>query len=180
MDFTKEIKHGRDLLYYVNTKLKNDTVFRSLESEDRFKEVSEMEEHKQFILAFPIVARYIIQLGMFSSKVFARYLTHMNTVKPTPEERTRCMKDEEQQMLWLNKQRGLYVKWLHINKSNNHSEAEAEEIYKQTVELLDSDTKKIFTIIKAEKEKIKIKDNNTAEEIRNNLIKTINERIQSE
>lgn len=177
MDFTKEIKHGRDLLYYVNNKLKSDNDFFSLDPEERFKLVSEMDEHKQFILAFPIVSRYIIQLGMFSSKVFEKYLKHMNTIKPTPEERSKCMNNEEEQMLWLNKQRALYVKWLHMDKSRNHSTAEANDIYNQTVELLDSDTKKIFKLINTEKQKMKVKDTKTADEIRANLIKTITTKL---
>jgi phosphatidylserine/phosphatidylglycerophosphate/cardiolipin synthase-like enzyme len=177
MDFKKEIKHGRDLLYYVNDKLRADSTFLALDSEERFKQVSELDEHKQFILAFPIVSRYIIQLGMFSSKVFEKYLTHMNTIKPTPEERSKCMNNEEEQMLWLNKQRALYVKWLHMNKSNNQNTSEANDIYNQTVELLDSDTKKIFALINSEKQKMKVKDNKTANEIRENIIKNISEKL---
>lgn len=142
MDFSKEIKAGKDILYYVNNRLKTDPEFFKLDSEVRYNEVSSMTEYKQFVQAFPIVSRYIIQMGVFSSKVFDKYLTHLNKIKPTTEERAQCINNNEEQMLWLNKQRALYVKWLHMEKTRNHNVHEANEVYTNTLNLLNQDTKK--------------------------------------
>jgi hypothetical protein len=181
MNFDHEVKTAKDLLYYVNNKLKTDQEFFKLESEKRYKQVSDMEEYKQFILAFPIVSRYIVQLGLFSSKVFKKYLTHLNTIKPTAEERALCINNNEEQMLWFNKQRALYVKWIHMEKTRNHDVNEANKVYNETVQLLNEDTKKMFKILNKEKEKIKQQDDKHSDELRQYLIQSLYEKnnIQS-
>ena len=177
MEFSTEVKAAKDILYYVNNRLKTDQTFFKLDSEQRYKEVSSMEEYKKFNSSFPIVSRYIIQLGVFSSKVFIKYLTHLNKIKPTPEERAACMNDNEKQMLWLNKQRALYVKWLHMEKTRNHNVEEANEVYHGTLNLLNEDTKKMFKILNKEKEKIKQKDSEYTDELRQQLINSFEKKV---
>ena len=176
MDFEFEVKSARELLQYVNDKLKNDNEFFKLDSEVRYKKVSEMNEYKQFILSFPIVSRYIIQLGIFSSKCFRKLLKHLNTVKPTPEERAKCINNNEEQMMWLNAQRALYIKWLHMEKSRNHNVEEANTIYQNTVKLLNDDTKKMFKIMEEEKEKAKQQESKYNDELKQHLLRTLTEK----
>jgi hypothetical protein len=173
MDYKDEVKAAKDILYYVNNRLKTDKDFFKLDIEERYKDVSSMPEYKQFALTFPIVSRYIIQLGQFSSKIFVKYLTHLNKVKPTAEERAQCVNDNEEQMMWLNKQRALYVKWLYAEKSRSHDSNESNKIYQETLNLLNEDTKKMFKILKEEKQKLKEKESEYMAELREKVINNI-------
>lgn len=140
-----------------------------LNTEDRIKILSNIEKYRDFTRKFPIVTRYLIQLGMFSSKAFKKYLKHLNNIRPTPEERDECKESHEKQCLWFNKHKAYYIKWLWEDKQKSKNQIELNKIYRESLEELNKDTRTFFKLIEIEKEKLKNKKNQNLNELKNEL-----------
>ena len=68
------INKAQSLLKYNRNKILNDTEYAKLTDQERIKYIHQNEEFKNFCKEFPIVSKYIIALGLFSSKAFNKYL----------------------------------------------------------------------------------------------------------
>jgi hypothetical protein len=142
-----------EMVEYNRNKLKSDIEYKKLTEEKRLEHIQKHPDFKEFYMAFPSVTTYAISRGIYSTKVFSRYIKYKFTTKPTEYERTELMNNPEGQKLWANHFYATYVKWLYAEKVPHCPQHELNQVYEETLKALNADTKKFFSTYEQEKEK---------------------------
>jgi len=146
-----QINIAQSILKYNRNKLLNDESYAKLPDQDRIKTIQSMEEYKEFCKQYPIVSKYIIALGLFSSKAFNKYLDWKANVRPSDYIRTKIINNPRQQELWKNKYiYGIYVKYLYQEKNKHCNLSEINKAYLLTVEALNSESNEFFDVYEKE------------------------------
>lgn len=145
---------AKKLLKYNRDSLLNNSEYSQLEIKERIRNIQKMPEYSSFCKTYPIVSKYIIAFGLFSSKAFIKYLNWKSNVRPSDEYRNKLINNPREQELWKNKYiYGIYIKYLYQEKNNHCNLNEINQIYLQTVYALNEETNEFFTLYEKELKK---------------------------
>lgn len=145
------ISKAQSLLKYNRNKILNDKDYANLSDQDRLKTIQQNEEYKNFCREFPIVSKYIVVLGLFSSKAFNKYLDWKSNVRPSDYIRSFLINNPREQELWKNKYvYGIYVKYLYQEKNQHSNLSDINKAYLLTVEALNQETTEFFNMYEKE------------------------------
>ena len=152
----KQIHAAQSILKYNRNKLLNDTEYANLDSKDRIMHIQQMDEYKEFCKQYPVVSKYIIALGLFSSKAFNKYLDWKSNVRPSDFIRNKMVNNPREQELWKNKYvYGMYVKYLYQEKNKHSNLSDINQAYLLTVDALNNETNEFFNMYEKELKNIK-------------------------
>lgn len=173
----KMVKYNRD-------RLKNEEGYRKLTEEQRLEHIQKHDEFKEFYRTFPSVTSYAISRGVYSTKVFKRYIKYKFTKTPTAEERMELMNNPEGQKVWGNHFYAIYVKWLYQEKNPHCSQTDANRVYTEILDALNKDTKKFFDTYEKEKKKFEQENqtllNERKEELKELFKKKLQDKLKTE
>jgi hypothetical protein len=145
------ISKAQSLLKYNRNKILNNKDYANLSDQDRLKTIQQNEEYKNFCREFPIVSKYIVVLGLFSSKAFNKYLDWKSNVRPSDYIRSKMINNPREQELWKNKYvYGIYVKYLYQEKNQHSNLSDINKAYLLTVEALNQETTEFFNMYEKE------------------------------
>lgn len=148
---------AKQLLKFNRENILNDSNYANLDITDRIKFIQNKEEFKTFCRTYPIVSKYIVAFGLFSTKAFTKYLNWKNTVRPSDSYRNELIQNQRKQELWKNKYiYSIYVKYLYQEKHPHSNLNDINKMYQESIELLNAETNNFFD--KYEKELSKIED----------------------
>lgn len=177
----KYIKEAQDLLHYNRTKLLNDENYKKLNEQERIKQIQSMEQYKNFCREFPIVSKYIIALGLFSTKSFNKYLDWKCNVRPAESIRNGMINNPRKQELWKNKYvYGVYVKYLYQEKNKHSNLSEINKAYLITVDALNTETNEFFNLYEKELKNIEETKLKYNEERKENIKKQLKLKLDKE
>jgi hypothetical protein len=165
----KEVKFGLDFYYDVLNNLRTNETFRNLDISKRMDKMLENPDYKEFNMKYPIISKLLVQAEQFHPKAFKKYLIHLNTIKPTKEERAECLGNPKKQMLWKNQIDAYYYKMLYLEQSNTHNMQEANRQYNFALENLNKETEQFFKIYEEEVKKRDQKKSKNVNELREEL-----------
>lgn len=152
----KCINAAQSILKYNRNKLSNDDNYIKLSDKERIIKIQSMDEYKEFCKEFPIVSKYIIALGLFSSRAFNRYLDWKSNVRPSDYIRNKMINNPREQELWKNKYiYGIYVKYLYQEKNKHINLPEINRAYNLTVDALNEETNAFFDLYEKELKSMK-------------------------
>lgn len=133
------------LLRKNREKIINDPNYANLDMPDRIKHMQNNEEFKLFCRTYPIVSKYIIAFGLFSTKAFTKYLNWKSTVRPSDSYRTELIQNQRKQELWKNKYiYSVYVKYLYQEKNPHANLNEINKMYQESINALNAETNEFF------------------------------------
>jgi hypothetical protein len=177
----KYIKDAQELLHFNRNKLLNDEEYSKLNEQERIKKVQSMEKYKNFCREFPIVSKYIIALGLFSTKAFNKYLDWKCNIRPSDNIRNNMINNPRKQELWKNKYiYGIYVKYLYQEKNNHCNLSEINKAYLTTVEALNKETNEFFDLYEKELKNIEETKLKYNEERKENIKKQLKLKLNKE
>lgn len=172
------IKTALDLLVYNRKKLKEDITYASLEIEDRISKAQ--ESFKEFCLEFPVVSKYIIAYGMFSTKAFVKYIDWKCKLRPSDKMRTKLAGNQREQERFKNKYiYGMYIKFLYADKNPKASLKEINGVYSENVNLLNKESDLFFDMYDSAKSEVEAKEKATRQERIEDLKKQLQKKINN-
>lgn len=164
------IDMAKKLLKKNKEKILNDANYANLNMLDRIKKMQNEEEFKIFCRTYPIVSKYIIAFGLFSTKAFIKYLNWKSTVRPSDSYRNELIQNQRKQELWKNKYiYSIYVKYLYQAKNPHVNLNELNKAYLESVELLNEETNSFFNKYELELSKIEETKKEYSEERKNRI-----------
>jgi len=167
-----------EMVEYNRNKLKNEKEYQELSEEKRLEHIQKHPEYQEFYRSFPSVTTYAISRGIYSTKVFKKYIKYKFTKTPTPEERAELMNNPEGQKIWANQFYAIYVKWLYAEKNPHCSKAELDSVYDNILSELNKEAKKFFATYEQEKEKYEQEKSNFHKERKDELKDLFKQRLQ--
>jgi hypothetical protein len=167
-----------EMVEYNRNKLKNDSGYLKLSEENRLAHIQKHPDYQEFYRAFPSVTTYAISRGIYSTKVFKKYIKYKFTKAPTPEERTKLMNNPEGQKIWGNHFYATYVKWLYAEKNAHCSQSELDEVYNNILDELNKEARKFFATYEKEKERYDNEKDNLNKERKTELKDLFKQRLQ--
>ena len=164
-------KLAKNLLKYNHDKLLNDTEYANLDMKGRIKYIQTLEDYKLFCRVYPIVSKYIIAFGLFSTKAFNRYLNWKSNIRPSDSVRTELINNPRKQELWKNNYvYAVYVKYLYQEKNKHVNLNDINRMYHDSAKSLNIETNEFFDLYEAEMKRIEETKNELTIE-RKNIIK---------
>lgn len=149
------INMAKELLNYNKEKILNDMNYANLDMFKRIKITQNEEKFKIFCRTYPIVSKYIIAFGLFSTKAFVKYLNWKSTIRPSDSYRGELIQNQRKQELWKNTYvYSIYVKFLFKEKNKHASLNEINEMYQESIRRLNEETNEFFDKYEKELEKI--------------------------
>jgi DNA-binding MltR family transcriptional regulator len=148
------VKDAEEIWAELKNRLKNDKSFRDMDDDSRLEFYQ--KKHNVFTMAFPIVLRYMVQLRQYHKKAFVKFVKKM-TSNPYRSELEYCERQAD------------YVKYLYMELTPRYTMPEAQDIWKQTYDIL---VKEVDVFKKAEetvKQKLEINNNLNSIEKRKEL-----------
>jgi len=146
---------AKKLLKYNRDKLLTDVNYAKLDITDRIKQIQKDDEFKIFCKTYPIVSKYIIAFGLFSTKAFIKYLNWKSTIRPSDSYRNELIQNQRKQELWKNKYiYSIYVKYLYQEKNPHVNLNEINKMFNESVEMLNEETNTFFDKYEEELNKI--------------------------
>lgn len=124
----------------IKERLKNEE-FKVLDAEKKLEYYQ--KKYNDFTMTFPIVLRYMVQLNSYKKKAFEKFLKKLRA-NPYRSELEYCERQAD------------YVKYLFMETTNTHNMKEAQNIWKETYDMLAKEVeifKKASEKIKRKKEK---------------------------
>lgn len=168
-----------EMVKYNRDKLKNEEEYRKLTEEKRLEHIQKHPDFQDFYRSFPSVTTYAISRGVYSTKVFKKYVQYKFTKTPTPEERAELMNNPEGQKVWGNKFYATYVKWLYADKNPHCPQNELDRVYTETLNALNQETKQFFQTYEKEKEKFDIEKEELNKERKEELKQLFKQRLEN-
>lgn len=143
---SKYTRIALEMLKYNRDKLVNDKEYAALSEDKRVQHIYTHDDFKEFCMTYPMVSRFIVAFGLFSTKAFVKYLDWKAKVRPTDEMRAKLMGKQREQEKFKNKYiYAVYVKYLHMYKINKHANLDLiNAAYNEAVEMLNRDTDEFF------------------------------------
>jgi hypothetical protein len=146
---------AKSILKYNRDKLLNDSEYSKLDIKERIKYIQNLDEYKVFCRTYPIVSKYIIAFGLFSTKAFTKYLNWKSNIRPSDSYRNELINNPRKQELWKNKYVfAIYVKYLYQEKNAHCNLNEINQIYLQSVNALNEETNEFFNLYEKELSKM--------------------------
>lgn len=144
--------------------------FITANDDDKLK-IYQNNEFKDFYTSYPIVCRYAICMGQYSSKSFKRFLQKFKIM----QEKTRASNKETKMDEWI-KCQASYIKFLYQAYSRNHSEKEAQMIWEQSYNTLKQEFSDFEKMHKDVEEQLKKEEKyNRAEIVKEMASRIVNE-----
>lgn len=166
------------MVKYNRDRLKSDKEYKSLSEEARLGHIQKHPDYKSFYSMFPSVTTYAISRGIYSIKVFKKYIKYKFTKTPTADERAELMQNPEGQKIWGNQFYATYVKWIYADKNPRCSTNELDKVYKDVLDALNEDTKSFFKTYEKEKEKMEAESRKFSAERRDELKDMFKKRLE--
>ncbi len=147
----EHLRKSLELLKYNRDRLINDNEYFKLSIIDRNKEIAKLDEFKDYCKLYPVVSKFIISHGLFSSKAFLKYLDWKSSVRPHDSTRERLINNQREQEKFKNKYMyAVYVKYLYSEKSKETGQHlsldQINQVYLETVKALNDETDEFFDI----------------------------------
>ena len=110
----------------IKATVKEDPSFAKLEDKKKLAHFRETLGYKEFMSEYPVVARYLVCMGQYSSKAFNRMLDRIRVVKhPPPNERPAGYVEDQ----WVRRQAD-YVRFLwEAYQRGHYNNAEAQYVW---------------------------------------------------
>jgi len=145
-EFNKtHIELAKQLLQYNKDKILNDSNYANLDMSGRMKYIQNEEQFKVFCRTYPLVSKYIVAFGLFSTQAFIKYLNWKSTVRPSDSYRNELIQNQRKQELWKNKYiYSMYVKYLYQEKHPHSNLTDINKMYQESVEILNAETNEFF------------------------------------
>jgi len=145
-EFNKtHIALAKQLLQYNKDKILNDSNYANLDMSGRMKYIQNEEQFKVFCRTYPLVSKYIVAFGLFSTQAFIKYLNWKSTVRPSDSYRNELIQNQRKQELWKNKYiYSMYVKYLYQEKHPHSNLTDINKMYQESVEILNAETNEFF------------------------------------
>ena len=145
-EFNKtHIALAKQLLQYNKDKILNDSNYTKLDMPGRMKYIQNDEQFKVFCRTYPLVSKYIVAFGLFSTQAFIKYLNWKSTVRPSDSYRNELIQNQRKQELWKNKYiYSMYVKYLFQAKYPYSNLTDINKMYNESIELLNKETNEFF------------------------------------
>jgi hypothetical protein len=172
---------AKKILKYNRDQLLNDKDYPLLDIKDRIKYIQNIDEFKVFCRTYPIVSKYIIAFGLFSTKAFHRYLNWKSNIRPSDSFRNELINNPRKQELWKNKYVfAIYVKYLYQEKNSHCNLNEINQIYLQSVNALNEETNAFFDMYEKELHKLEETKKEYNVERKNKIKEQIKIKLQKE
>ena len=140
------------------TRLSTDETFRSLDS-DKQLDYYQKNNH-EFSMTFPLTLRYMIQLKQYNKKAFAKFIKKLQS-NPYRSELEYCERQAD------------YVKYLYMETSSDHNMKNAQQVWKNTYDMLAAEVKMFKDAEEKIKKKLEINNEKNEEERRDELKKAL-------
>lgn len=164
------LQKALELLKYNRNQLQTNDEYAKLDIKDRIMHIQKNNDFMQFCKSYPVVSKYIIAFGLFSSKAFIKYLNWTSNVRPSDEIRAKLVSQPREQELWKNKYRyGLYVKYLYQEKQSHSNLSDINNLYLSIVESLNEETNEFFDKYEKELKKLEETKSEYTEERKNRI-----------
>ena len=159
----------------IKKRVANDPSFLEMSDNDKIG-LYQKSEYKVFYTEFPIVSRYMICMGQFSSKALKKYLMKCKNVVHDPVKSREKGYVEDQ---WVQRQSD-YVRYLWESYQKNHySQTESNAIWQNTYEILKKEFQDFKDLHKDIEEKLKKDEKVNKDEMVKELLKRIANNEQS-
>ena len=149
IDFSIEV--AEKLWVSLKNKIKKNPEFAELKDNDKLKEYQN-SEFKNFCTEFPIVTRYSVCMGQYSTKAFRRFLIKCKNVKHDPAQAREKGYSEDQ---WVQRQAD-YVRYLwEAYQKQHYSPSESKNIWQHAYKTLTKEFTDFRDLHKDIEEKLK-------------------------
>lgn len=181
-DFNKShTDMAKNLLKYNRDNILNNEIYAKMEIKDRIKYVQKLEDFQLFCRTYPIVSKYIIAFGLFSSKAFKKYLNWKSNIRPSDTFRNELINNPRKQELWKNKYvYAIYVKYLFQEKNAHSNLNDINQIYLQSVNALNTETNEFFNLYEKELNKMEETKKEYNSERKNKIKEQIKIKLQKD
>lgn len=154
------LKIANEMYKKLKDHVKENNDFIELEDKKKLEYFRDTLNYKDFMTEFPIVTRYMICMGQYSSKAYTRLLEKIQrTIHPPPEKREKGYMEDQ----WVRRQAD-YIRYLwEAYQKGHYNTVEAKWIWEDAYKKLKGEFddfrdkyKSIETNTKKEKEQLKI------------------------
>ncbi len=175
------VKKSLELLTFNRDKLLNDDNYIKLSIPERVKKVQKMEDFKSYCMEYPMVSKYIIAYGLFSTKAFIKYMEWKAKVRPSDDLRNKLAGNQREQEKFKNKYiYAVYMKYLYTEKNPRSGLRDINNVYISTYEQLNKETDSFFeTYEKAKAETEKMEEDNL-DKRKADIIKQLKKKVEIE
>ena len=164
------LQKALELLKFNRIQLQTNDEYAKLDLKDRIINIQKNNDFMQFCKNYPVVSKYIVAFGLFSSKAFIKYLNWSSNVRPSDEVRSKLVSQPREQELWKNKYRyAVYVKYLYQEKQSHSNLADINNLYLSIVESLNEETNEFFDRYEKELKKLEETKSEYTEERKNRI-----------
>jgi hypothetical protein len=175
------VRKSLELLTYNRDKLLNDDEYIKLSMTERIRKVQQMEDFKVYCVEFPMVSKYIIAYGLFSTKAFKKYMDWKARVRPSDELRNKLAGNQLEQEKFKNKYvYSVYMKYLYAEKNPRSSLKDINSAYISTYEQLNKETEEFFNMYESAKQEAQQKEEHILEKRKEELIKQLKKKVDLE
>ena len=175
------VRKALELLKFNRDALLKRGDYSKLEIEERINTIQRNEEFQSFCQEFPIVSKYIIAYGLFSSKAFVKYLDWKAKLRPSDSIRKQLAGNQREQEKFKNKYTySVYVKFLYQDKNPHDSLKEINRVYEMTYNELNNETESFFDMYEKSKNEVEKKEEENIEYRKQNIINQLKKKIELE
>lgn len=175
------VKKALELLKYNRDELLKGGDYAKLSIEDRIKNIQNSDDYKAFCMEFPIVSKYIIAYGLFSSKALLKYMDWKAKIRPSDDLRKRLSGNQMEQEKFKNKYiYAVYVKFLYQDKNPHDSLKEINRVYEMTYTDLNKETEIFFSMYEKSKADVEKKEEENVEYRKQKIVEQLRKKIQLE
>jgi len=177
-----KVRHALELLKYNRDSILNNVEgYADLSVHKRVQFVQTKEQWKDFCREYPIVSKYIIAYGLFSSKAFLKYIDWKARLRPSDSMRSVLAGNQQEQEKFKNKYiYAVYVKYLYAEKNPRSSLKDINNAYELTYKQLNEETDSFFKMYNQAKEDAESKEKEVDEYRKQNILKQIKKKIELE
>jgi len=173
------IQMAKSLLNYNKLEIINNKEYSELSIIDRIKYIQKKDEFSLFCKTYPVVSKYIIAFGLFSTKAFTKYINWKSNIRPSDSYRVELVSNPRKQELWKNKYiYSVYVKYLFKEKNPHCNLNEINKMYIESVESLNEETNKFFDLYEKEVEKLEITKHQYTEERKQKIKEQLQQKMK--
>lgn len=174
-------KIALDMIKYNRSKILDDPTYADLPLAKKIDHVYTTEEFKEFCTTYPVVSKFIVAYGLFSTKAFFKYLDWKAKLRPSDEMRAKLAGNQREQEKFKNKYMyAVYVKYLYKEKSGHISDKQVNEFYLQTVEELNKETDQFFDHFEASTKEVEARDKENVEQRKKALIQLLKKKCDQQ
>lgn len=179
-EYNKErVRKSLELLAYNRSRLIEDKAYAAVDVAERVQIIQRMEDYKAYCMEYPMVSKYIIAYGLFSTKAFLKYMEWKARVRPSDGLRNKLAGNQLEQEKFKNKYiYSVYVKYLYADKNLKAGLREINEMYKATYEQLNNETESFFNAYNKAKNEVEEKENETAEKRKAEIAKQLRKKLE--